>query len=525
MSHSARALVEQFERQVDPDRRRRTGVHYTPPGIARMLVERAIGVLGRVPSVICDPACGAGSFLVEAADALHARGVPAREIVEHRLVGGELDPHASAAAVRSMAHWAEDHGAPGAGPLRVVIGDAVAREPGDWPGRPADGFDLVVGNPPFLGQLSSRTARSGVQRRQLLERFPGAAGYADTAALFLLGALDLLTPDGVVCLLQPQSFLSARDTSKVRASLVERAELRCLWGSQEQLFDASVRVCAPILRRAPGASGGPVQLLWGAEGEVCGRAEVPVPGRSWGPLLAGPLGVPPVPPLSGAALATVATATAGFRDQFYGLCGALVDESDDAAGPPLVTVGMVEPGWCEWGAADRRIGGRKWRHPRVDCQALADRSPQIARWAGARQVPKVLVATQTRVVEAAPDPLGQMVPMTPLISVEPRRHQDVWLVTAALLAPPVSVGAVTEHLGAGLAIGALRWSASSVLGIPLPTERNAWERGARVCQNLAEAAPARRTGLLEELGSVMAEAYGVEPGHPSTDWWRERALR
>ena len=53
-------------------------------------------------------------------------------------------------------------------------------------------------------------------------------------------------------------------------------------------------------------------------------------------------------------------------------------------------------------------------------------------------VPKVLVASQTKVIEAVVDEAGRAVPGTPVVSVEPTDPEvDVWHL-AALLTSPVA---------------------------------------------------------------------------------------
>lgn len=523
MSVGAQGVVERFERSVPEERRRREGVHYTPPELARALVEEGLRVLGRLPERICDPTCGAGSFLLAAAQALHDRGLPAAAAVR-RLVGGELDPAAAAAARAALRRWAVDHGAVDPDPLVVLEGETLLAPASSWPRRPARGFDLVVGNPPFLGQLSARTARTASERAAVQERFALPVGYADTAALFLLGALELAASDGAVVMLQPQSFLASRDAAAVRQELLHRARLDALWSDDVHHFEAAVRVCAPVLRVGAAADRS-VRVLWGLPVQDVGPAPSP-DAATWGPLLAAPHGVPVVPPPTGPPLRTVATATAGFRDEFYALRDALVDgdEVGRDPGPPLVTVGMVEPGWTTWGQTPRRIGGRAHLRPRADLAAL-ESTPRVARWAAARLVPKVLVATQTRVVEAAPDPTGECVPVTPLISVEPVGDRDVWWLTAALLAPPVSARAVARHLGSGLSAGSLRWSASAVLDVELPLDHAAWAEGAELCRTLASCGPTERNGLLELLGDTMSRAHGLEGDVDLRSWWIERVRR
>lgn len=528
MGDVAFSLVERHERSVPAERRRRDGVHYTPRGVAATLVAEAVDVLGRVPDTVLDPSCGAGAFLLAAADALAAAGVPAREVVERRLVGVEVDPGAAAVAGAALRAWAAEHGAADVGAPRILTGDS--RWLGeDWPQRPAGGFDLVVGNPPFLSQLSSRTARSAADRERAKDRFGAAFGYADAAALHLAGALDLVASGGVVAMLQPQSFLAARDTTPVRELLAAHADLVALWVGTERVFDAAVDVCAPILkRRTDGAAAtDPVRVLAdGSTSRASHEVRRPAP-RSWAPLLAPVHGLPDLDGTDqqrSGVLGDLATATAGFRDEYYALRDAALQSGPDGA-PRLVTVGMVEPGWCTWGEQPRRLGGRTFTSPRLDVAALAAASPRVDRWVSQRRVPKVLVATQTRVVEAAVDPVGDCVPVTPLISVEPRDGVDVWMVAAALLAPPASVHALAGHLGLGLSSGALRWSASAVLEVPLPTDEQLWtEAGAR-CRDLAGAPADRRMALLVELGALLCRAHGLAPDGEVHRWWVQRLGR
>ena len=113
-----------------------------------------------------------------------------------------------------------------------------------------------------------------------------------------------------------------------------------------------------------------------------------------------------------------------------------------------------------------------------------DGDRRLAAWADARLRPKVVVATQTRVVEAAVDDDGSWWPSVPVISVvlDPDHDDDEtrWLVAAALSAPPVSAWAAERSGGTALAPQALKLSARQVLEVPLPVDRDAWAEGARL---------------------------------------------
>ena len=559
---AVQARIHAHERSVPAEQRKADGVHYTPSALARFLVEQAISALGYVPQQICDPTCGAGSFLLAAADALADRGVAVAEIVEQRLFGGEIDPQARALAQDSLRAWAEQRiGRVAGSRLRpqVAVGDMLLRTPESWVGRNPEGWDLVIGNPPFLSQLATRTSRSSAVRQAVQQRFGEIGVYADSASLFLLGALEMVCEGGVVVMVQPQSFLATRDTAAVRSSLLGSAQLRGIWASEAEFFEASVRVCAPVLQRSvtgdsrvvqstqsaqaaqPAQAAQSVQVWWGGKPNDLGNAEQfveqqPLAGDSWGPLFARAHGLPSVNSTAGPRLGEVATATAGFRDEFYALLDSSMDLGQSgpqllsrAQASPLITVGMIDPGSHSWGLQARRFGGRKQLAPAADMDALARLQPRIAEWARARQVPKVLVATQTRIVEAVADPEGRLIPVTPTISVEPRNtnhtQESVWHLTAALLSPPVSARALSAHLGAGLSSGALRWSARSVLQVELPIDETLWASGVGLAQKLASCDQTDRARSLAELGKVMCAAYEIDPTDAVFGWWLELALR
>jgi hypothetical protein len=524
-----RQVVDRHERTVPPSVRRSRGVHYTPADVARRVTALALDAFGERPRLVADPCCGAGSFLLAAADELVRRGVDPVAVLA-RLVGSDIDAGAVAATREALRVWSLRHGLPAdaAGAAQLWVGDAFG-----GPAR-AD-IDVVVGNPPFLSQLRSATRdhrRSGA----------GSAGtrvgpYTDASALFLLDAVGRVRPGGVVALLQPRSLLSARDAAPVRDAAESVAELSGLWVGEGGFADAEVHVCAPLLRRVPGPSQPhgtePVVVHddTGASSRTH-RVRLPSGGRSWSPLLAPVFGVPAPPSVApgGAVIGDVAAVTAGFRDEFYGIAAATREAPDAVGGAArVVPVGAVDLGGEAWGRRPVRIAGRSWTRPVLDQEVLRRDAPRVADWVGRRLVPKVLVATQTRVVEAAVDNVGDVVPLTPLISVEPESGgTDLWHLAAALVAPPVAARVVADHLGSGRSAATVRWSAAGVRSVSLPVEQGPWSEGARLLAALPPRGDGRdRPAAIERLGAVLCAAHGIGVG-PERDellaWWAPLAI-
>ncbi len=539
--------IHAYEASLHPERRRSSGVHYTPIDLAGFLSSRALDKLDAEPQRVCDPTCGSGAFLLAAAEALADLGVDPVEIVERRLFGADVDGEALHVCRRVLANWASERSGSHVSADRVgglVLADLLGEPPGEW----ADiRFDLIVGNPPFLSQLRSRTTRSRAVAETLRGRHQNIGAYADSAAVILLVAAGMLAAGGVATMIQPQSFLSARGTAGVRDTLLDQTDLLEVWSSDEAYFDASVRVCAvTVLKQASGADprrrSRSTEVVWSGGGRsvnspVTSQVPVPRPGESWGPLFAAAVGLPVVEPSGGMRIGDIATATAGFRDEFYALVDACVEDPEGR--PRLITVGMIDPGHLSWGVRSRRLGGVGRLTPTVDAARLGEASPGVQRWVAGRLVPKVLVATQTRIIEAAVDETGDCVPVTPVISVEPRpgwaaslvraaglpvgAEPDLWWILAALSAPAVAARAVAQHLGTGLSGGALRVSARSVVDFELPTDAKWWARGAEAARNLAAAAAEDRPAGLASLGAAMCRAHGHDPSGALFEWWLERA--
>ncbi len=528
------------------DDRQVRGAFFTPPDVAARLVELVVdGSTGPpvVPSVgtVVDPTCGAGVFLLAAGRLLVDRGVADPATVARRhLFGADVDRASVDATQRLLAAWS------GVEPdevTGVVVGDPLHHGREVWAGCPGTGlvggFDAVVGNPPFLGQLRSSTAVSADDRTVLRQRFPGlVAAYTDVAWLFLAVGLDLLVDGGRMVLIQPQSVLAARDAGPVRDLLVSEGRLAGLWWDRSGVFASHAEVCAPVVERSVSGGGRAVDVFIDREVASGGTADAPSPGETWGGVVAEVLGVPPGPPMDrgprpAVLLGELAATTAGFRQHFYGLVVGVAERTgpdDDRS--PMVTTASVDPLHLRWAERPCRFDGRRWRAPVVDLAAVMAADPEVGRWFGERQRPKLLVASQTSVVEVVVDPGGDLVPVTPLVVVEPYDDDPMvlWRLAAALSAPSVTALAVRRSLGAARSAGRLRLSACQVANLPLPSDGGAWAEGAVMARGLHDPPVGSPRGPRSAdawlaFGRVMSSAYGVvDPPDVDSlvDWWWSR---
>lgn len=474
---STAAAADAHEQSLAAQReeRRRRGAFYTPPELVEWVLDRALAGLPDGAPVL-DPACGAGHFLVAAA----------RRVGVAAVHGSDLDAEAVAIARERLS--AEDPTVPKEQiAAQVVVADGLEA----WVGRT---FAAVVGNPPFLGQLRRRTAGQSEASRR------GLGAYTDTSAVFLHQALDLVVDGGVVALVQPLSVLAARDAGPVRAAVAARGAVTDFWCSPRPVFDGTpVLTCVPVVRVGARPATDP---------------------DDWGALAAASFGIPVAHlPAGTGVVGDLATCTADFRDQYYGLVPFV---HDDPNGTPLVTSGLIDPAELRWGSAPTRFARRQYDVPSVDLAALrADGG--LAGWADARLVPKLLVAAQGRVVEAVVDEVGAWLPSVPVVSVVPQDPADLWRLLAVTLAPPVVAHAAARYLGTGLTPGSVKVSARQLAALPLPADAAAWDEGAALVERAQRAGAGDRPGLLRATARVMTAAYN---GSDDTlAWWSNRAAR
>jgi methylase of polypeptide subunit release factors len=219
--------------------RKRTGSYYTPEGLTSSLVERAMdalepllgaeGARARALRVV-DPALGAGAFLMQAGRVIASRsGRPLADVALCELFGVDVSPLAVAVAEASLWLLAD---APGVA-LEVAgrnlrEGDALCRPAAaaklkrqgvDFAQLSGEGFDLVIGNPPWVAFAGRATQPLAPPLREHYRRsFQAFRGYPTLHALFVELAASL-APSGVVALLIPSPLADLDGYRPVRQAL------------------------------------------------------------------------------------------------------------------------------------------------------------------------------------------------------------------------------------------------------------------------------------------------------------------
>jgi type I restriction-modification system DNA methylase subunit len=314
-----------FEREEGT--RKRHGVYYTPTYVVEYLVDHALGPLledadrSRLAALrLVDPACGSGSFLIKSYDRVAERysrlndeakasAKGRRTIEEHEdrpkevsgfrerilrenLYGVDLDGQAAEIAAINLMLKALSRGqrlplilrenvrvgnaliSGGDEDLRTVFGEEWRKkEPFRWAsefpsilGEGVGGFDVVVGNPPYvdskaIAEPEREYFHSTKGGRPL--PFPTAYKKSDLYALFLELGVRLLRPGGRLAFIVPDKVLTAPYASKLRPFILDTCAV-------EQIIDLTATRVFPhqtvknvivVLRKEPDSTAREVNVV------------------------------------------------------------------------------------------------------------------------------------------------------------------------------------------------------------------------------------------------------------------------
>ncbi|MDZ4686108.1 MAG: N-6 DNA methylase [Planctomycetaceae bacterium] len=237
---------------------------------------------------VLDPACGSGAFLIEAFDQLHTvyqisndrleelRGSrslfdPDRQILQHNLYGVDLNEEAIEicrlslwikTAARGKVLTSLDH--------TIRVGNSVVSDPQvhprafDWQAAFPEvfangGFDVVVGNPPYI-----RQEWLAPYKAHWKDTFQSFDGVADIFTYFFEVGVKLLRSSGMLGFITSGSWVRGNYGAPLRKYIIENAALDSMidFGEFQPFEDAEmIRPTIAVLRKNKLRGGGKLRLF------------------------------------------------------------------------------------------------------------------------------------------------------------------------------------------------------------------------------------------------------------------------
>ena len=243
------------------------GQFFTPHGVVRLAVKLTDPKPGET---VCDPACGSGGFLIRAMRHIWERmdndpqgqwGVDAHlESRKKQIAAGtifgvdkEIDLVKIAKAYMAIA---------GDGKSNIRRGDSL----GEVPAKPKQ-FDVVLTNPPF--GTKSKVQASQSRNFQLGYKWTATQdGWlrsqqmraCDPYVLFLERCLDLLTQDGRLAIVLPETVFHAPTLGYVRQHILDRGSIEAIIDLPHNSFrpHCNAKTCLIVIRK--NARQGPILM-------------------------------------------------------------------------------------------------------------------------------------------------------------------------------------------------------------------------------------------------------------------------
>ena len=234
------------------------GAYYTPPALCERLLDMATEAgTDWATARVLDPACGGGAFLAPVARRM-AAGLDgsspesALAEVERRLRGFEVDPFAAWMSEVFLEAALEELCRRAGRRLRSVVTVCDSLEQA----AVGEGYDLVVGNPPY-----GRVKLSGRRRGKFADSL---FGHANLYGVFTDQALRLARAGGLIAYVTPTSFLAGEYFKALRRLLAREAPPAKIGfvGERKGVFaDVLQETLLAVYRRGGDAVAGTVDFI------------------------------------------------------------------------------------------------------------------------------------------------------------------------------------------------------------------------------------------------------------------------
>ncbi len=224
--------------EKDVKKRKEQGIFYTPTFVVDYIVRNALKpVLDNCKSVadlkkikVLDPACGSGSFLIRALEAIAEKykefgidGSVKRQIILENIFGVDLDMQAvEIARLNLLINSLDSKEILPKLDKNIKNGNSLTF---DWKEEFKEvfkqgGFDVIIGNPPYIKEFVNKDAFNGLHDN------PYYQGKMDLWTMFACISIDLLKDNGVMGFIAPNNWVTNAGASIMRNKVLTDGELK-----------------------------------------------------------------------------------------------------------------------------------------------------------------------------------------------------------------------------------------------------------------------------------------------------------
>ena len=289
LGHILRKTAKRAKVTESHARRKEQGIYYTPPYIVDYIVRNTLGDLlkRRRPNEVekirvLDPACGSGSFLIKSFDILNeywkekdkdyaqaqldisgqgATFTRKVNILRNNIFGVDLDKQAVEIAQLNLLLKIAEKGH--RLPLlqqNIKCGNSLIADPNiaedkafKWEEEFKEimdegGFDVVVGNPPYIFARSQKFSEK--EKEYYYSNYKLQKYQLNTYGLFVERAYKLLKSNGIFGFIIPNNWLTIETFSEFREFIIKRCSNSQIINLYDKVFEeANVDTCILLFRK------------------------------------------------------------------------------------------------------------------------------------------------------------------------------------------------------------------------------------------------------------------------------------
>ena len=241
---SLKLLENVFEALVDDCEKRENGVVFTPCYIVEYILENTLNEQLSEDSVIIDPACGSGAFLVLAAEKLSLKlNKSIAETISQNIFGIDLSEDNVRRTKELLTLLVLSYGE-SADSLcfNIKVADSLKENWFELFGKKT--FHFVIGNPPYVNthDMSKDTISYLKKNYRTTQKGTFNIFYA-----FIEQSMKFLSPNGMLGFIIPNNYLTITAAEDLRKYLVENKYLSKIIDFGENMIFAPVRTYNSLL--------------------------------------------------------------------------------------------------------------------------------------------------------------------------------------------------------------------------------------------------------------------------------------
>lgn len=436
---------------------------------------------------VLDPACGSGAFLVGALDFLAAEHRRIAQILAEDLLTGDdfikeilqqnlfgVDVNAGSVEITKLSLWLKSarkghklttlDANIRCGNSLISDAEVVGSHAFAWPEGFADvmrggGFDVVIGNPPYVDSETMVRSSPG-ERAYISGAFRSASGNWDLFVPFYQQAFDLTMDGGICSMIVPNKIVSAPYAQNLREYVEEHGSLVSIIDvSHDGIFD--VDIYPVIVTASKQESNMSVEIGSGLGPNKEIKMVGLLPNGNWAGLFHEAQSATARPLSAIAALHSAASVS-----EAYALTDVLEDDSSSPAKLKVINTGTIDPYSVDWGLWPMRYIKQVYNAPVVSESTL----PKPKTWLGE---PMIVVAGMAQRIEAVASEAHTYLPAKSTVVVVPLAELDTYGLLALLNSESFSERFVAANKFAAMAGGYITITKKNLGIAPIPADLTA----------------------------------------------------